>query len=194
MDKCGEKCEVYSRVTGYFRPVANWNKGKQEEFKERKTYRVGKAVAILAALLVLALAAGCTSTRSVTITYDKDGNIVSRTETSDSIVKSITDSTKGKTVVAWESGWAAYLSASTATEEDPSPHVKMFAGKTDKGVISALPNQQGWDGITSAILATHYGLEVTATGIKSAGGKEEKADGKQPPASGADVPQSAPEK
>ena len=40
MDKCNEKCEVYSRVTGYFRPVANWNKGKKEEFAERKNYKV----------------------------------------------------------------------------------------------------------------------------------------------------------
>lgn len=59
MEKCNEKCEVYSRVTGYFRPVANWNKGKQEEFKDRKVFRVARATAILAALLVLALAAGC---------------------------------------------------------------------------------------------------------------------------------------
>lgn len=36
--KCGEKTEVYSRVVGYFRPVANWNKGKREEFLQRKTY------------------------------------------------------------------------------------------------------------------------------------------------------------
>lgn len=36
--KCGEKTEVYSRVVGYFRPVANWNKGKREEFLERKMY------------------------------------------------------------------------------------------------------------------------------------------------------------
>lgn len=28
--------EVYSRVSGYFRPVAQWNKGKREEFSERK--------------------------------------------------------------------------------------------------------------------------------------------------------------
>jgi anaerobic ribonucleoside-triphosphate reductase len=28
--------EVYSRVVGYYRPVANWNDGKKEEFKERK--------------------------------------------------------------------------------------------------------------------------------------------------------------
>lgn len=29
-------CEVYSRVVGYFRPVSNWNAGKQQEFFERK--------------------------------------------------------------------------------------------------------------------------------------------------------------
>lgn len=40
MSKCKATCEVYSRVCGYFRPVRNWNKGKKEEFKERKTYKV----------------------------------------------------------------------------------------------------------------------------------------------------------
>ena len=35
---CGAECEVYSRVCGYFRPVSNWNKGKKEEFKDRKTF------------------------------------------------------------------------------------------------------------------------------------------------------------
>ena len=35
---CGESCEVYSRVCGYFRPVSNWNKGKKEEFKDRKMF------------------------------------------------------------------------------------------------------------------------------------------------------------
>lgn len=36
----GSKCEVYSRVVGYLRPVQNWNKGKKEEFEMRKTYNV----------------------------------------------------------------------------------------------------------------------------------------------------------
>lgn len=40
---CGKKTEVYSRVCGYFRPIANWNKGKREEFKDRKVYDVEKA-------------------------------------------------------------------------------------------------------------------------------------------------------
>ena len=36
--KCGEETEVYSRIVGYFRPLRNWNKGKQEEYKFRKEY------------------------------------------------------------------------------------------------------------------------------------------------------------
>ena len=35
---CGKKTEVYSRITGYYRPVQNWNDGKAQEFKDRKTY------------------------------------------------------------------------------------------------------------------------------------------------------------
>ena len=35
---CGEKTEVNSRITGYYRPVQNWNDGKVQEFKDRKTY------------------------------------------------------------------------------------------------------------------------------------------------------------
>jgi len=35
---CGSETEVYSRITGYYRPIKNWNDGKQEEFKERRTY------------------------------------------------------------------------------------------------------------------------------------------------------------
>ena len=37
---CGRKSEVYSRITGYYRPVQNWNDGKTEEYKNRKLYDV----------------------------------------------------------------------------------------------------------------------------------------------------------
>ena len=37
---CGEKTEVYSRITGYYRPVQNWNDGKAQEFVDRQTYNV----------------------------------------------------------------------------------------------------------------------------------------------------------
>jgi len=38
--QCGEEAEVYSRITGYYRPVKNWNEGKTQEFKDRKVYDV----------------------------------------------------------------------------------------------------------------------------------------------------------
>ena len=41
---CGEKTEVYSRITGYYRPVQNWNDGKSQEFKQRKTYDIAHSV------------------------------------------------------------------------------------------------------------------------------------------------------
>ena len=41
---CGKKTEVYSRITGYYRPVQNWNDGKTQEFKHRKTYNLSTSV------------------------------------------------------------------------------------------------------------------------------------------------------
>ena len=41
---CGGSTEVYSRITGYYRPVKNWNDGKAQEFRQRKTYRMGGEV------------------------------------------------------------------------------------------------------------------------------------------------------
>ncbi len=37
---CGKTTEVYSRITGYYRPIQNWNDGKREEFKDRKVYNI----------------------------------------------------------------------------------------------------------------------------------------------------------
>lgn len=41
-DVHGSKCEVFSRVVGYMRPVQNWNNGKKEEFAMRKTFNIEK--------------------------------------------------------------------------------------------------------------------------------------------------------
>lgn len=41
---CGEKTEVYSRITGYYRPIQNWNDGKSQEFKDRVEYDPIKAI------------------------------------------------------------------------------------------------------------------------------------------------------
>ena len=44
--ECGKPTEVYSRITGYYRPVANWNDGKSQEFKERKEYDLSKSTLV----------------------------------------------------------------------------------------------------------------------------------------------------
>lgn len=41
---CNQRTEVYSRIVGYYRPVQQWNKGKQAEFAQRKTFQVQHAV------------------------------------------------------------------------------------------------------------------------------------------------------
>ena len=40
---CGAKTEVYSRITGYYRPVQNWNDGKLQEFKNRTEYNIDQS-------------------------------------------------------------------------------------------------------------------------------------------------------
>lgn len=40
---CKKPTEVYSRITGYYRAVSNWNNGKASEFKERKSYNIGNS-------------------------------------------------------------------------------------------------------------------------------------------------------
>ena len=41
---CGEENEIYTRIVGYFRPIKNWNAGKQEEFKDRLEFAEKKAL------------------------------------------------------------------------------------------------------------------------------------------------------
>ncbi len=41
--ECGNKTEVYSRITGYYRPLQNWNDGKSQEYKERKVYDINNS-------------------------------------------------------------------------------------------------------------------------------------------------------
>lgn len=57
--QCNAKCEVYSRVCGYFRPVSAWNEGKREEFKDRKTFKAAVKTACILAAFGLAFLPGC---------------------------------------------------------------------------------------------------------------------------------------
>lgn len=42
--ECGAKTEVYSRITGYYRPVQNWNDGKAQEYQNRKVYNISDRI------------------------------------------------------------------------------------------------------------------------------------------------------
>ena len=39
-EKLRQRCEVWSRPVGYLRPVQHWNKGKKQEFEERKEFKI----------------------------------------------------------------------------------------------------------------------------------------------------------
>ena len=112
---------------------------------------------------IAAMVAGCAATRSVVTEYDAAGNVSRITESSESVIKTVTASTQGKTVVMWEDGWAAYISVSSGTTEDPTPHGKIFAGKVNKGAVSILPNQTSLPGIARIIQATKSDLDVSLT-------------------------------
>lgn len=110
---------------------------------------------------------GCTSTSSTILEYDAEGRLVKRTDTSESVIKTITESTKNKTVIAWDNSWLAGISASTATTEDPTPTVKILAGRNDKGVINLLPSH-GIAALKDIIPAIRAGdLSVSPTSITS---------------------------
>ena len=139
-----------------------------------------------AALFVLT---GCAATKSTITEYDASGNILKKTETSESVISSVTKSTRNKSVIIWEDGWAGYISVSSGTLDDPTPHGRIFAGKINKGAVSLLPNQSGLPGIAKIIQATKSDLsvgldgaasessEITAGNAKTAqtGGNTEKA-------------------
>ena len=136
-------------------------------------------VVFAAAVAVAFIAAGCASTTTTITEFDADGNVIRTTETSESVIKTVVASTQGKSVLAWEDGWAAYLSVSSGTLEYPTPHGKMFAGKTNRGALSLLPNQQGLPGIARIIQATKSDLSASLTDGVAATSSEIQTAGKE---------------
>lgn len=148
-----------------------------------------KLFTLILSAVALFVLTGCAATRSTITEYDASGNILRKTETSESVISSVTKSTQNKSVIIWEDGWAGYISVSSGTLDDPTPHGRIFAGKINKGAVSLLPNQSGLPGIAKIIQATKSDLsvgldgaasessEITAGNAKTAqtGGNTEKA-------------------
>lgn len=120
--------------------------------------------------LSLTLLTGCfTGTTSTVTEYDiSTGKITKVTNTGESVIKSVANSTKDKSVITWESGWLAYISASTSTAEDPTPTFKMGVGKTDKGAITIHQKHKNIASVLPAVIqATRDNLTVSPDGIQS---------------------------
>lgn len=127
------------------------------------------ATATIAAAALLA-AAGCTTTSTIH-EFDTAGNLVKTTVTERDPFDKLAESTRNKTVVAWSNGWAAYISASAATLEDPTPTGKIFAGKVARGYLSVLPGHD-LAGIAGIIAATReeFSSPAFASGQSAPGG------------------------
>ena len=119
------------------------------------------------AVLTAALLCGCASTRSMITEFDKDGKITRLTESTQSVIQTLMSSTQNKSVIIWEDGWAAYISGSTGTFDDPTPHGKIFCGKVNKGWISLQKDQQNIAGIAKIIQSTKNDVSVTLEGVSS---------------------------
>lgn len=124
-----------------------------------------KILLVVAAGSLLLLTGGCfTGTTSTITEYSPDGKIVKVTQTGESVVKSITESTKDKTCITWESGWNAYLHATAATAESPTPTFRIGAGKVDKGKLTLHKDHKDFP-VAEIIKATRSDLEVSTAGV-----------------------------
>ena len=126
-----------------------------------------KLFTLFLSAVALFVLTGCAATRSTITEYDASGNILKKTETSESVISSVVKSTKNKSVIIWEDGWAGYISISSGTTEDPTPHGKLFAGKVNKGAVSILPDLFNVVGIAKIIQATKSDLSVSFDGAAS---------------------------
>ena len=132
--------------------------------------RLGMMMVGMLAMLAMVLLTGCV-THSVVTTYDKDGKIVTVTDASSDVVDKITKSTGDKSLFVKKSGWAAYLSVSMSTTDDPTPTGKIWAGKVDNIYISLHKDQDkiSYDNLAKVIQAMESNLTVTAPGVGTIG-------------------------
>ena len=132
-----------------------------------KKYTFIFAVAAVAAVI----GSGCFSPTSSTITeYDADGRITRQTVTSESVVKTVVESTKDKSVIAWDNSWLAYLAVTTSTAEDPTPTMRMGIGRADKGAATIHRDHDLslLSGIVEAIRAGEISVSASGIGATSA--------------------------
>lgn len=141
-----------------------------------KAIRLG--IITVAALGICFLVSGCltgTTETTTTITeFDTDGKVTKTTVTNastESIVSSVMESTKEKSLVIWDNSFKAYLSVSWGDTSTPTPHVDMGIGKNDKGYFSLHKNHGAEYGERMIQAARAQEITISNTGIETSSGK-----------------------
>lgn len=128
---------------------------------------------------VITLFTGCTSTQTVIKEFDANGKVIKETKTSESVISSVVNSTKDKTVVAWEDVFAGGISVSSGTSDNPTPHGKIYIGKYNKGVITLHKEHKDIQGLSSVIMATKSEVTSDLSGIKVKGVSQSQEESNQ---------------
>ena len=110
---CHKKTEVYSRITGYYRPVQNWNDGKAQEYKQRGNYQVGNI-----------LVSGLQSILSDDGTYEKE---TGRRQKGDVLLKLFTTATCLNCRIAKEKFHQAGISPEVILAEEQPELCKQYS-------------------------------------------------------------------
>ena len=148
------------------------SKNELKEHKKNCPARIflrkeGKIFLLLFGIISLFFITGCSTTTTTVTEFNDVGKITKTTVTTEKdAFDKVTQSTQNKTIIMWSNGWAAYLTASMATTEDPTPSIKIYAGKIAKGYISLKDNQK-LANVANVITATKETLNVDAQGIKN---------------------------
>ena len=127
-----------------------------------KTERFLLTVALT--ILSLSILGGCSSTK---ITEYEDDKIIKVTETETSIVSSITDSTKNKSVFNWTTLFGFDLELIMLPVKEMSPRVHLRLGKITNGTMSILSGQVNLDDIPPIIDATSGSQTLNKEGYTS---------------------------
>ena len=126
-----------------------------------------KKVLLMVMVIALIVLTGCSSVSTV-CEFDKEGNLIKKTESDTSAINEAILSAKSKSIAMWSTGWCAKLIAVFATPDNPSPQFHVEAGNIETGYISILPTQKNLEGMADVINAVRNGtLDISATGISN---------------------------
>lgn len=144
-----------------------------------------RKLSIIAALAIIALPGCFSATQSTIKEYNADGSIARETVTSESVIKTVIDSTRDKLVIFNDQSWLGgiYFVPPGSDTANPAGVLKIAAGKSDITMVTVPFERVGKSyavqtatGIASIITAARAGeISLSSTGISSSAGTSDAA-------------------